>query len=83
MSQTRVFCVSDNLIISPSAVSRLHNSLQLYSISQNPKHLNAHSIVTIDNQENVHTARFITQNDLCNKTTWSLADLMQDIMYDS
>jgi len=59
------FAVSDNFIISPFAISRLHNSLQLYSISQNPTHSNTHSIVIIYNQAIFDTACF-TQNDSCN-----------------
>jgi len=65
MSQMTDFCVSDNFIVSSSAVSTLHNSLQLYSISLNPTYLNAHSILTIHNQAIFDTACF-TQYDLCN-----------------
>ena len=64
MSQMRVFCISDNFIISPFATSRLHTSLQLYSTLQNPTHLNAHSIVTIHTQAIFDTACF-TQNNSC------------------
>jgi hypothetical protein len=65
MPEARVCCLSDNFIISPHAISGFHDLPQLYSLTQNLEHLNAHSDVMAEDWAYGDIA-FFTQNDSVN-----------------